>query len=371
MLQGSGQIRFSDIINEFGRADASSPVSPGGGVSLGRYRVSETYGEMSNLPLDTGIPQGNSQIAFSNFHGKQLNTVVNYYHGGTETRVRTRNRYNNGPGNGRVNVIGGFRSKPNDPRGTRVIIHVNHKIGSTYDGSAGLKCAMVINRGWGTGTNLDVWVGTQGRIIGAGGAGGKGKSRNYTGSGDGKRGSSGLGVAAAIDLWNYGIIAGGGGGGAGGNRDYQRKDKRNRFRCGWWCEGRNRRRRRARAGGGGGGGGQGSHVHNPATDGHHGPSTGGGGQRGNRGTFDNRGTGGSGGSDGGGRARAGDGGDGGYLGQDGQGASGGQGGHAGRSIIIEGPGHGAQRGHITYQHQGDLRGPVQDHHLGDGDRNDS
>ena len=370
MLQGSGQIRFSDIINEFGRADASSPVSPGGGVSLGRYRVSETYGEMTNLPLDTGIPQGNSQISFSNFHGKQLNTVVNYYHGGTETRVRTRNRYNNGPGNGRVNVIGGFRSKPNDPRGTRVIIHVNHKIGSTYDGSAGLKCAMVINRGWGTGTNLDVWVGTQGKIYGAGGNGGTGKSRNYTGSGDGKRGSSGLGVAAAIDLWNYGIIAGGGGGGAGGNREYVRKDTRGRFRCGWWCEGRNRRRRRARAGGGGGGGGQGSHVHNPATDGHHGPSTGGGGQRGNRGTFDSRGTGGSGGDDRG-RARGGDGGNGGYLGQDGQGASGGQGGHAGRSIIIEGPGHGAQRGHITYRHQGDLRGPVQDHHLGDGDRNDS
>ena len=136
------------------------------------------------------------------------------------------------------------------------------------------------------------------------------------------------------------------------------------------CEGRNRRRRRARAGGGGGGGGQGSHVHNPATDGHHGPSTGGGGQRGNRGTFDSRGTGGSGGDDRG-RARGGDGGNGGYLGQDGQGASGGQGGHAGRSIIIEGPGHGAQRGHITYQHQGDLRGPVQDHNLGDGDRNDS
>ena len=61
MLQGSGQIRFSDIINEFGRADASSSVSPGGGVSLGRHRVSETYGEMSNLPLDTGSRK------FSNF----------------------------------------------------------------------------------------------------------------------------------------------------------------------------------------------------------------------------------------------------------------------------------------------------------------
>ena len=113
MLQGSGQrISFSDIINEFGRA--SNPSGPG--VSLGRYRVNETFGELSNLPLDTGIPQYNNQISLGNFHGKQLNTVVNYYHGGTETRVRTRNRYNNGPGNGRVKVIGGFRSKPNDPR---------------------------------------------------------------------------------------------------------------------------------------------------------------------------------------------------------------------------------------------------------------
>ena len=91
---------------------------------------------------------------------------------------------------------------------------------------------------------------------------------------------------------------------------------------------------------------------------------------GNRGTFDSRGTGGSGGDDRG-RARGGDGGNGGYLGQDGQGASGGQGGHAGRSIIIEGPGHGAQRGSVNYQHQGDLRGAILNHHLGDGDRNDS
>ena len=48
-LQSSGQISFSDISNEFGNAG-----------SLGAYRVSQTIGELSNLPLDNGVPQTGS-----------------------------------------------------------------------------------------------------------------------------------------------------------------------------------------------------------------------------------------------------------------------------------------------------------------------
>ena len=44
-------------------------------------------------------------------------------------RVLARNRYNNGPGNGRTSVIGGFRGKPSNSGGSRVIIHVNQELG--------------------------------------------------------------------------------------------------------------------------------------------------------------------------------------------------------------------------------------------------
>ena len=46
-LQGSGQISFSQIENEFGQ---------NGERSIGDYRTSQSVGELSNLPLDSGIP---------------------------------------------------------------------------------------------------------------------------------------------------------------------------------------------------------------------------------------------------------------------------------------------------------------------------
>lgn len=66
-------IRFIDIANEFG-----FPV----GKNLGAYRISQNVGTLSNLPLDTDIPQsvsiGSSTIRFSNFYNKRLNIVVDY-----------------------------------------------------------------------------------------------------------------------------------------------------------------------------------------------------------------------------------------------------------------------------------------------------
>ena len=52
-LQGSGQISFGQISAEFGL-----PF----GKNIGAYRVSETYGDMSDIPLDIGIPQTLSLI---------------------------------------------------------------------------------------------------------------------------------------------------------------------------------------------------------------------------------------------------------------------------------------------------------------------
>ena len=70
-LQGSGTISFSQIANEFG-------LPPG--RNIGAYRVSETYGAMTNMPLDDGVPQS-GRINFSNFYSKKLNLVVDCYGG--------------------------------------------------------------------------------------------------------------------------------------------------------------------------------------------------------------------------------------------------------------------------------------------------
>ena len=339
-LQGSGQISFGQISAEFGMPS---------GKNLGAYRVSETYGAMSNIPLDPGIPQS-GEIKFSDFHGKQLNIVVNYYDGSNERRVLARNRYNNGPGNGRVSVVGGFRGKPSNSGGSRVIIHVNKKLGSEYDGSRGMKCALRTGT-WNNNTNLDLYIGNNGGIAGAAGAGGKGGNRS-SGPENGKRGSSGLGVSYPLDITNYGFIAGGGGGGgggAGGRKDAVSRTREYR-RCGWWCEkrARNRRKRRRRVGGGGGGGGQGF----PGGAGGGGGGNGaGGGSGGNQG---GPGGGGGGGSNGRGGPNGQKGGNGGSYGNNGGSSSAG-GGHKGRSIVIEGGGS------VNYVVQGTIYGPTVNH----------
>ena len=68
-LTASGTIKYSEIIAEFG-----TPTSGG----LGEYRLAENVGSLTNLPLDTGVPQS-GQIKFSDFYGKKLNQVVDLY----------------------------------------------------------------------------------------------------------------------------------------------------------------------------------------------------------------------------------------------------------------------------------------------------
>ena len=334
-LQGSGSISFGQISAEFG-------LPPG--KNLGAYRVSETYGSMTNIALDDGIPQS-GQIRFSHFYNKQLNVVVNYFNGSNERRVLARNRYNNGPGNGKVNVVGGYRGKPGNSSGTRVIIHVNKRLGSEYDGSRGMKCALRTGN-WESGTKLLVNVGGSGACIGAAGAGGKGGNRN-SGPTNGQRGSSGLGVQYPIDLVNFGFLAGGGGGGGGGRGEKRDKSSRKRSRRKLLWMRRNSRRKkydRRRKGGGGGGGGQGF----PGGAGGQGGGSGGNG--GSNGSQAGHGSGGSGGGDG---AKSGA--SGGSFGNFGGNANGGGGGHPGRSIVISGSGS------VNYVVQGTLHGPVVNH----------
>ena len=67
-LQASGTIKYSQIITEFG--------TPNNG-GLGEFRLGgvEDVGSLSNLPLDTGVPQS-GQIKFSDFYSKRLNHIV-------------------------------------------------------------------------------------------------------------------------------------------------------------------------------------------------------------------------------------------------------------------------------------------------------
>ena len=84
-LQASGTIKFSEIATEFGYPTENK---------LGNYRVSQTLGGLSNIPLDTGIPQS-GEIKFSNFYSKSLNIVVDCYSGGTEYRISAKdNKWN-------------------------------------------------------------------------------------------------------------------------------------------------------------------------------------------------------------------------------------------------------------------------------------
>ena len=114
-LQGSGQISFSQIENEFGQ---------NGERSIGDYRTQQSVGELSNLPLDSGIPTS-GEIKFSDFYSKRLNIVVDMHSGGDEFRKSAKNdKWNNN----NLTVIGGFRSKKED--GSKIIIHVNKTFGS-------------------------------------------------------------------------------------------------------------------------------------------------------------------------------------------------------------------------------------------------
>jgi hypothetical protein len=313
-LQSSGNpISFSQIVNEFGQPN---------GKNLGAYRVSENIGALTNMPLDTGVPQS-GQIAFSDFYGKQLNTVVNFYDGRNETRQTARTKYDNKS----VRVIGNFKQRPTSSSGTRVIIHVNKTISST---KGNRNYVALKTGGWDSNTNLDLI--NNGNIYGSGGNGGKGGTRRRR-AGDGEDGSSGLGVSYPIQLWNYGSIRGGGGGGGGGRSG--RRDERDRYRCGPWCEGRRRDRRRT--GGGGGGGGQGS----PGGSG--GDGGGGEGGPGGGGSIGGPGRGGSKSDD------SAPGAGGGSWGSSG-GSQSGSGGNGGRAILISGSGS------VTYEATGTLSG---------------
>ena len=131
---------------------------------MGQYRrddpsgnfdnASPTGSSLSNLPLDTGIPTS-GEIKFSQFYGKQLNMIVDYFAdtgsaNGEANNILNRQddgantlaatwRYNNL--SNRVKVVGGYRERPTGSvsgynlsssgwqGGKKIFIHVNKSIG--------------------------------------------------------------------------------------------------------------------------------------------------------------------------------------------------------------------------------------------------
>ena len=207
-LQASGQIKYSEIIAEFG-----TPTNTNGGI--GEYRISENVGTLTNLPLDIGVPQS-GQIKFSDFYSKKLNQVVDLYSiGNNTTRQIAKDRWNNG----NVHIVGSTKTTKTQPPNTvddRVIINVNATIRSVKGTQT--HCALRTGN-WDPNTTLEIEIGTSGKLYGSGGDGGSGGSANETAGTNGQTGSSALGVEYPCSINNLGVIQSGygGGGGGGGN----------------------------------------------------------------------------------------------------------------------------------------------------------
>ena len=209
-------ISFDQIATEFGYPTDNK---------FSNYRVSQDVGDLSNMPLDTGIPQS-GQLKFSDFLGKSLNVVVDCHSGQTEYRVNAKtDKWNNNA----ITVIGGFRSKKQS--GTKVIIHVNKTFGSSTSSNQD-KCALRTGT-WSGIEGLQVDMGASGVISGAGGKGGDGDdgwgnqgTKRYPNSGadkangswNGSPGNSGLGIEhnpTTVNVTKGTIQCGYGGGAAG------------------------------------------------------------------------------------------------------------------------------------------------------------
>ena len=205
-LQASGAISFGNIVNEFGQPP---------GKNLGAYRVSQNIGTLTNLPLDTGVPQS-GQIKFSNFYSKRANIVVDYTaipdltDRSSAVQLNARAAYDSF--NVPIVVVGGFRTRPSSPDNTKVFINYNTRIGSSKNGR---EYTAIRTGNWGSDTIVQMELGSSSQIYGSGGDGGAARA------GGGSRGTSAIGIDYPTTVINRGYIqSGGGGGGAGGQTNF-------------------------------------------------------------------------------------------------------------------------------------------------------
>ena len=313
---GESPVSFSQIRNEFGTVGTDSATAP---VRLGQYRrddasfTNKNVGELSNLPLDTGIPTSGS-INVDAFHGKKLNTVIDLHESGSSTfnhNVKT-DRFDAG----QYDFVGGYRDSLSPATwqgGKKLIVHINNTFGSS--GASNVNdVALTIGDGWPANTDFQIDLGSSAVIAGKGGDGGNGGAGSDSSSGgsNGGNGTSALALETGMTYDAAGgaqIIAGGGGGGGGGGAS---QDDSSFFGSDF-----------DEAGGGGGGGGRGLPAGDPGSGG-----SGGGAAGGSEGSLSAGGNGGGGGDDDESEGR--DGGAGGGAGS--AGADGGSTGPGGRNV---------------------------------------
>ena len=222
---GESPVSFSQIRDEFGTAGTDSATAP---VRLGQYRrddsafTNKNLGELTNLPLDTGIPTSGT-INVDAFHGKKLNTVIDLYETGSSNynhNVKT-NRFDAG----NYDFVGGYRDSLSPSTwqgGKKLIVHINNTFGSNGASNQN-DVALTIGDGWPANTEFQIDLGSSAVIAGKGGNGGNGGNGEDSSPGnDGKNGGSGTSALAletgmSINSQASGAqIFGGGGGGGGG-----------------------------------------------------------------------------------------------------------------------------------------------------------
>ena len=215
VVKASGSsLAFSEIETEFG-------TNPG--RSLGRYRNShadfgnKNVGELSDLPLDTGIPK-TGQIKFSDFYGKRLNIVVDCFSAGSTNYNLS--AYNNRFANGSYRIVGNYRTSivPSQWQGgKKVIIHINNTFGSSGATDRN-DVALDMGDQWPASTTYSIDVGSSGKVVGKGGQGGEGGDDNDGGRNNGATGTSAMRIKSGLspNITGGGAILAGGGGGGGG-----------------------------------------------------------------------------------------------------------------------------------------------------------
>ena len=219
-LQSSGSITARDIAIELG-------YTQGAETKIGDYRLNggQDFGGVK-LPVSEGVPTS-GEIKFSDFYDARRTLVVDYHSGSPENfPENAKDRFTS---RSKV-VVGGFVGNDNDTSGKKVVIVVNKDI-SSAKGSVN-NCALKTGTGWSSDTVLEVLLGSNGELLGAGGNGGNGGASTSGSGGTGGAGSSGLGIqhegtgGTRVTIESGGRIAAGGGGGGGGGGAFVEREER-------------------------------------------------------------------------------------------------------------------------------------------------